>query len=419
MEQIRGDRLMTVKRKRKRRFRLPWQNTGTQRRRRRRRKVRKEVWYALAAVLVLALLIFVPNHIRTKKLKELGYTKPVIKEIKKQKLSRVLLDNNYYSAYLADSIMDGTVNTDYLPLYTLVQSGGSLNADDFLLWNRLEDKGYEEDQLLNLFGHLRFWEMTPLLVFDYQYNEQPYIDDCIAHADVNSTSSFTLSGSYFVPYGAAKPTVDPHSSSAIVNKTYYLAPDFEPTDLTELSIYYAATGRMLSKTGADALAEWCNAGRNVGVTFYATSAYRTYESQESIYNSYVQAWGQEEADSLSARPGHSEHQTGLVVDIAATNEDNVSEFKDTLAYRWCSKNSADYGWILRYPEGKEIITGYQFESWHYRYIGKDLALKLQESGLTYDEYYALYLKPFDDETLIPKDNVLEGTNYAAPSAEEN
>ncbi|MBR2990003.1 MAG: D-alanyl-D-alanine carboxypeptidase family protein [Solobacterium sp.] len=409
--------MATKKRKRKLRFKLPRLNRQTTRRRRRRRRLRKEVYLAIAAALILAALIFVPGQIRSRKLKELGYDKTTIKEIRNRKLTKTIIENGYYSAYLADCIKDGSVNTDYLPLYNLVQSGGSLTADDFLLYNRLQDKGYEEEQVLNLFGSLRFWEMTPLLVFDYQYNEQPYIDDCKAHADVNSPSSFTLSGNYYTTYGSVRPTIDPDSPTAIVNKTYYLDSSFEPKNLTELSIYYAATGRTLSRTGADALAEWCDAGRNVGVTFYATSAYRPYDAQETVYNSYVQAWGTEEADRVSARPGHSEHQTGLVVDIAATNEDNVNDFSETLAYRWCSKNSADYGWILRYPEGKELITGYEFESWHYRYVGKDVALKLQESGLTYDEYYALYLKPFDDSTLIPKDDVLNQTNYAARTIE--
>ncbi len=411
---------MAGKKRRRLRFRLPWQTTGTTRRRRRKRKLRKEVYYALAGVLVLMALIFVPGTIRTNKLKDLGYDKATIKEIKRQKLTSTILNNNYYSPYLAQCIREGTLNKDYMSLYTLVQEGGSLTADDFLLYNRLEDKGYEEDQILNLFGSLRFWEMTPLLVFDYQYNEQIYIDDCRAHSDVNSPESFTLSGTYYTPYGSVKATPEPYSLRALVNKTYYLDSWFEPSGLTELSILYAATGRTLSAAGAEGLAEWCNAGRAVGVTFYATSAYRTYEAQETVYNSYVTAWGQAEADSLSARPGHSEHQTGLVVDIAATNEDNVSDFSETLAYRWTSTNSPDYGWILRYPKGKEIITGYEFESWHYRYLGKDLALRVQASGLTYDEYYELYLKPFNDGTLIPKDDVLSQTDYdaPAPAAEE-
>lgn len=415
------------KKKKRRRYKIvwPWNNPKlkqeaqqTTKKKHRRLKLRKEVYYVLFAIFVLLLLIFVPKWMENNKLKKLGYTKEEVAAIREQKLTRTLLDKQYYSPFLAKSIVEGTLNTDYLSLYTVISEDGSLTDLDFLLYNRLLDKGYEEDQLLELFKSLYFYEMTPLLVFDYQPNEFRYIDDCLNHRDTNSKTHFQLSGEYFKPYAQPLPVDDPTNINMLVNKTYYLESNFKPKNLTDLSTYYSAEDNQLSSEAANALAEWGDAGRNVGVTFFATSAYRPYEDQEVLYKNYVTSWGEAEADSLSARAGFSEHQTGLTVDIAATNEDDIEEFKDTKAYRWTSTNSQDYGWILRYPEGKEQITGYQFESWHYRYLGKELAKAVYASQMTYDEFYCLYLKPWYDEANKPSDTILANTNYQKKEVKE-
>ena len=132
--------------------------------------------------------------------------------------------------------------------------------------------------------------------------------------------------------------------------------------------------------------------------------------------------GEEKADAVSARPGFSEHQTGLTVDLAAVGSEGLSAFKDTEAYNWVIANGADFGWILRYPEGKTSITGYDFEPWHYRYIGVDLAKKVVESKLTYDEYWMLYLAPWNDEAnTYPKvvENKQEENKQEENKQEEN
>ena len=374
-------------------------------------KLRKEVWYVIFGIVALLCLIFIPRAVNTSKLKKLGYKKDEIAAIRTQKLSRTLLDNQWYSPYLATSIKNGTLDQDYMELYTVVSEERGLNATDFLLVNRLKDKGYVDSQILNLFKNLRRFEITPLLVFDYQYDENMYIKDCQEHADVNNEEHFELSGSYYTFYKDVYPVDDPGNVNMLVNKTYYLDASYEPPNLTDLSIQYAARDRQLAGVAAEALAEWGAAGRNVGVTFYATSAYRSFDQQDTLYHGYVRSMGEQQADAYSARAGYSEHQTGYTVDIAATNEDDIDEFKDTLAYRWTSLNSHTYGWILRYPLGKEIITGYDFESWHYRYLGKDLATAVYNSKLTYDEFYCLYLKPWANEENTPRQDILEASDY--------
>lgn len=407
MEPVQGVPIMKKTRKRLR-F-LPKKKpsasyTPKKKKKRQRYRLTKQGWIFLgglaAIILAIILIIAIPRSRDTKALKTLGYDKATIKEIRQQKLTKTLIENKYYSEYLAQCINDGSLNTDYLPYYTVT---ADLDANDFLLIGRLRDKGYEEDQIQNLFASLHDWEMTPLLVFDYQPLEQNYIDDCLAHEDVNSQSHFELSNDYYTEYsntGAADST----SINMLVNKTWYLSDSYVPENLTELSTMYAATGQQLAGVAAEALAEWGDAGREVGVTFYAASAYRSYQSQDDIYSSYVTGLGQEQADAQSARPGFSEHQTGLTVDLAASNEGD-KEYKDTNAYIWTSTNCQNYGWILRYPEGKESITGYEFESWHYRYLGTDLAKAVTASGMTYDEYWSLYLKPWSDETKKPSADI--------------
>ncbi|NCB34128.1 MAG: hypothetical protein EOM64_09695 [Erysipelotrichia bacterium] len=333
------------KKKKRRRYRLvlPSQNTAwlkehpeeaekirNRKKRRSHRHLSWKAWVIFATAAAIALAILIPRIADDSKLKGLGYSKPAISAIRKDKLVKTILDNGWYSEYLDQSFKDGTVNTDYLQLYTTVTSAHSdvitaLDNRDFLLYGRLLDKGYTVSQAVRIFGSLHFWEITPLLVFDYQADDQRYIDDCVSHRDVNSTSHFELSGSYYTYYGDTKPVENPSEISMLVNKTYYLDASYIPADITDLSSYYAASGRQLAGVAASALQSWCEAGRTVGVTFYAASAYRSYESQETLYKNYVTSMGQTAADAASARAGFSEHQTGFTVDVAATNEDDKEE----------------------------------------------------------------------------------------------
>jgi D-alanyl-D-alanine carboxypeptidase len=129
-----------------------------------------------------------------------------------------------------------------------------------------------------------------------------------------------------------------------------------------------------------------------GLYLLVDSAYRSYDKQQQVYKQYENQKGTKYADSIAARPGFSEHQTGLVLDIYSKECYDQAKFKDSKTYAWLIANSYKYGFILRYPEGKDNLTGYKYESWHYRYLGKELARKVFDSGLTYDEYYAYYIE---------------------------
>jgi D-alanyl-D-alanine carboxypeptidase len=132
--------------------------------------------------------------------------------------------------------------------------------------------------------------------------------------------------------------------------------------------------------------------RVAGFELVAFSTYRSYEYQETLYNNYVSRDGQENADRYSARPGYSEHQTGLAFDVGEKGKEDLwltDEFGETEAGKWLVENAHKYGFILRYPQGKEAITGYMYESWHFRYLGVDLATKVKQSNLTLEEYLGI------------------------------
>ena len=153
----------------------------------------------------------------------------------------------------------------------------------------------------------------------------------------------------------------------VVNKTYPLPSSYAPGWETE---------------AAGPLWEMIAAAKEEGIKLWMTSGYRSYYDQEYIYNGYVKRDGQEKADTYSARPGHSEHQTGLAYDL----NDLDWNFGETPEGIWVAENCYKYGFILRYPEGKEEITGYKYEPWHIRYVGVEKATEIYESGLCLEEF---------------------------------
>jgi D-alanyl-D-alanine carboxypeptidase len=158
----------------------------------------------------------------------------------------------------------------------------------------------------------------------------------------------------------------------LVDKSHPLRKDYVPEDLAELgggSYGITRRGLMLRKEAAAALEEMAAAARAEGVTLTAGSAYRSYEYQAQLYARNVRELGQEAADRESARPGCSQHQLGLVVDFSPIDD----SFAQTAAGQWVLKNAGRFGWSISFPDGYEEATGYRWESWHYRYVGQELA----------------------------------------------
>ena len=259
----------------------------------------------------------------------------------------------------------------------------------------LKKIGYSKDEINTIIEKLNEEEITKILNMDYNknlvniINEQYYIpynlDRYLSYTNKNENIKDVISivnvGADSDWYTNTKETNIDEGIKMLVNKFNYLKEDYSPNDIVSISTWYAYDGHSIKKEVYDKYVSMWKAANKEGLTLLVNSSYRTFEEQKNEYD--------KSNDDYAARPGFSEHQTGLALDIV-TYDIIGNEFENTDEFKWLQENAHLYGFILRYPKGKEYITGYSYESWHYRYVGKELATKVKESGLTYDEYYAYY-----------------------------
>ncbi len=192
-------------------------------------------------------------------------------------------------------------------------------------------------------------------------------------------------------YEGVRPAGNTDSLDVLVNKFNKLPDDYKP-ELVKLPGSLCAQGvgeQFLRKEAAEALTKLNEDAKKEGLDIRAYGTYRSISTQNTIWNNAINSGRtREDVDSLNARGGHSEHHTGLAVDVIKNNYDVL----DTPEYEWYKDKVHLYGFIIRYPEGKEHITGYKYEPWHLRYLGPELASAVYESSLTYDEYYAKFIE---------------------------
>ena len=173
-------------------------------------------------------------------------------------------------------------------------------------------------------------------------------------------------------YTNTKPSDNLNTNLILVNKYNYVTEDYIPENLEPLDTNYARSGMQLVKDAKEAFEKLSQSAKNDGMTILAMSSYRSYDYQVNLYNNYVKTDGKEAADTYSARAGYSEHQTGLAADVY-NGEVPYTSFEETEEFTWMQENAYKYGFILRFPKDKVDITGYQYEAWHYRYVGKEVA----------------------------------------------
>ncbi len=214
-----------------------------------------------------------------------------------------------------------------------------------------------------------------------QKNKKLSYEQAILYVNIGLDRSYYTNTCQAVNYSSIK---------ALVNKYSYLPSTYAPTDLVTISAQNSTRTVSMRKEAAQAFEKMSNDARSKGYIIKAHSTYRSYEQQKSIYNSYVLDDGQAAADTYSARPGFSEHQTGLVADVVASNSTNITDFDKYKENRYVLENAHKFGFIVRYPVGKENITGYKSEPWHLRYVGVETATKIKNLNITYDEYCAKF-----------------------------
>ena len=174
----------------------------------------------------------------------------------------------------------------------------------------------------------------------------------------------------------------------LVNKRNKLSSDFIPDNLVEVK-FSSLDNFYLEEETVNAYEQMCLDSINEGLNISITSAYRSYDEQKELYNTYLKLYGKSYVDKYVALPGHSEHQTGLAIDLESLECDIFGNSKE---YLWIRENAHNYGFIIRYQKGKEKITGYGAEEWHIRYVGKNAAEYIYKNNITFEEYYDLFLK---------------------------
>lgn len=177
----------------------------------------------------------------------------------------------------------------------------------------------------------------------------------------------------------------------LVNKKYSIDSSYKPSDLVmpkaTYNNYSLSMKQPLRKDAANALENMFLAAAKDGIILKGISGYRSYDYQVSVFNSSKERNGIEHAEKYVAKPGHSEHQTGLAVDVLSNEYSNLNDgFENTKTFKWLKDNMTKFGFILRYPKGKENITGYNYEPWHLRYVGKDVAKEINSQNITLEEY---------------------------------
>lgn len=185
---------------------------------------------------------------------------------------------------------------------------------------------------------------------------------------------------------------DPDSITVLVNKKNALPEDYEPDDLVYADVPFIfeemLEKRKMRKVAAEALKELFDAAKEDGIYLAGVSAYRSRAYQKALFDSYVERDGYEKARTYSALPGTSEHETGLAIDVSGSDGKCAAQdcFAGTPEAEWLEANAHRFGFIIRYPKGKESITGYQYEPWHLRYVGKEAAEAIAEQSITLEEY---------------------------------
>ncbi len=275
--------------------------------------------------------------------------------------------------------------------YKFLSKGYDKESTNYLL--KLDDKqknyilkiDYNSD-IKNILSEKYFiWENLDTYISYHEENKDKSFTDVIAIVNVKANNNWYDEDNI-------KETDISLKEKMLVNKFNYLPEGYDDNlDISKIKNWYAYGDCQILTEVYDEYISMYNAAKEDGMELIINSGFRTNNEQKELYKDMDKSRGREYADKYAARPGFSEHETGLALDIFTPDYSTTTTFENSEEYEWLLNNSYKYGFILRYPKDKEYLTGYAYESWHYRYVGRDLAKKVHDSGLTYDEYYAYYI----------------------------
>lgn len=267
--------------------------------------------------------------------------------------------------------------------------------------------GYNEEEIKLINEKLNKEEMNLLLEKEYNkdyisFMKEKYfifnnLDKYVEYLkdkpkeELSKLISFVNVGANEYWYENIKETNISKKEPMIVNKFNALKEDFKPENLIEIDPLYAYDNVSIDESVLESFINLCDRAKSAGYTLVASLGYRSYDDQYDSYYTYKSYNGVRLADENVAHAGHSEHQTGYAIEIEPYDK-IVKDIENNEEHKWLINNAHKYGFILRYPEGKEDITGFNYEPWHFRYVGIDVASRIKKEKITFDEYYAYYIE---------------------------
>lgn len=324
-----------------------------------------------------------PNRINQNKLKELGYKDSEIVIILKNDDYLKYALNNKYERNLISLINNSDFKIEFLESYIKYLKENNAPIEDTIYLVNNDINYTYSPELINIVKAKYFLKTRLDRYMNYLKNNISLdINEIIKRVNSNIDYDF---------YTNIENSDVSVNYLLICNKHYKLSNTYTGNLVTMSSTYSRRGGAQLDSVAYEAFKSLSDAARSEGLNVVNQSAYRSYSNQESIYNSYLSSKGRAWTDKWSARPGHSEHQTGLALDVATYTTVALDDFKNTKEFTWMQNNAYKYGFILRYPDGQEYITGYGYEPWHYRYVGVDAAKIIHDENITFEEYYAYYI----------------------------
>jgi D-alanyl-D-alanine carboxypeptidase len=320
----------------------------------------------------------------SKKLEDLGYTTSEVSLIEdSEDYLEYALENPYDSNFTKFIQGKDFMLENLDAYYDYMNDNNTASIDDiiFLVNNGID---YEYSNLLMSIAKEEYF-LKPRLERYMSYAEDyPSLTTKKIVTNVNCNLDYDY-------YSNVSPSDTSYDILMIANKYYYLNSDYSNDLVTMESGYTKRAGAQLNREAYEAFKKLSDAAKLEGLSILNQSAYRSYNTQADIYSDYVSESGIEWTDRWSARAGYSEHQTGLALDVLNDSSTALGEFESTEEFTWMKKNSYKYGFILRYNEDTTLQTGYGYEPWHYRYVGKDAAKVIYDENITFDEYYAYYV----------------------------
>ena len=370
----------------------------------RKRLVLKEPYYsifrAIGFILLIIIGLFIYYRYEMNSLLELNYSEKASKNIlfsfKKKEVVAIGENKTLNAAFESDLYKE-----KYFDRYSRIEYQNQENLIRNI--NTLIKKKYTNSEISIILAHGNDNDVTEFSkrdkvryveeFFAYDFAKLSLYDRYVNYSNVTgddeeTTVIYVNLDMDKTPYEEATEVKD-FSINMLVNKHFKLDEDFVPKDLVKVNKKYTDEDDIqLNQETYNAFIELYNAASNEGLGLVINSAYRSYQDQTELNDFYFKHYGQNYIDKYVAKPGFSEHQTGLCFDIGSTTS-NV--FANSKEYPWMLENAYKYGFIQRFPSEYEDITGFRSESWHFRYVGKKAAKEIHDNDMSYEEYYVKYL----------------------------